>query len=148
MSRPLVIQAEDLSPPAVEFLRQHCELLACPAHDPRFASALREARGLVVRTYTRVDAGMLDAAPNLKVVGRAGVGLDNIDLDACRARGVTVVSTPNANTQAVAEYVFATHVTQTETQFIGLALTAVAKAALICYYFMHIYRLWRAEEAH
>ena len=107
MSRPLVIQAEDLSPPAVEFLRQHCELLACPAHDPRFASALREARGLVVRTYTRVDAGMLDAAPNLKVVGRAGVGLDNIDLDACRARGVTVVSTPNANTQAVAEYVFA-----------------------------------------
>ena len=48
----------------------------------------------------------------------------------------------------VAEYVFATHVTQTETQFIGLALTAVAKAALICYYFMHIYRFWRAEEAH
>ena len=70
----------------------------------------------------------------------------------------------------VAEYVFATHVTQTETQFIGLALTAVAtrgvgrrgmdfllaltidasvaKAALFCYYFMHIYRLWRAEEAH
>ena len=48
----------------------------------------------------------------------------------------------------VAEYVFATHVTQTETQFIGLALTSVAKAALFCYYFMHIYRLWRAEEAH
>lgn len=107
MSRPLVIQAEDLSPPAVEFLRQHCELLACPAHDPRFAPALREARGLVVRTYTRVDAAMLAGAPNLKVVGRAGVGLDNIDVDACRARGITVVSTPNANTQAVAEYVFA-----------------------------------------
>lgn len=48
----------------------------------------------------------------------------------------------------IAEYLFATSVTQTETQFIGLAITAIAKAALICYYFMHIYRLWRAEEAH
>lgn len=48
----------------------------------------------------------------------------------------------------VAEFVFATHVSQTETQFTGLALTAVGKAALIAYYFMHIYRLWRAEEAH
>lgn len=107
MSRPLVIQAEDLSPAGVEFLRQHCELLALSSHDPRFLPALREARGLVVRTYTRVDARLLDGAPNLKVVGRAGVGLDNIDVDACRARGITVVSTPNANTQAVAEYVFA-----------------------------------------
>ncbi len=48
----------------------------------------------------------------------------------------------------IAEYVFATHVEQVQVQFIGLALTAVGKAALICYYFMHIYRLWRVQEAH
>jgi phosphoglycerate dehydrogenase-like enzyme len=59
----------------------------------------------VVRTYTRVDDALLAQLPRLKVVGRAGVGLDNIDLDACARRGVRVCSTPDANTQAVVEYV-------------------------------------------
>lgn len=68
---------------------------------------LADARGLVVRTYTQVDADLLAAAPGLRVVGRAGVGLDNIDLDACRAAGVSVVYTPDANTQAVLEYLWA-----------------------------------------
>ncbi|RMH18067.1 MAG: phosphoglycerate dehydrogenase, partial [Gammaproteobacteria bacterium] len=68
---------------------------------------LAQAEGLVVRTYTIVNESFLDKAPKLKVVGRAGVGLDNIDLDACRARGVRVVYTPDANTQAVVEYVLA-----------------------------------------
>jgi len=60
-----------------------------------------------VRTYTRVDEGLLRRAPRLKVVGRAGVGYDNIDVSACRRRGVEVVYTPEANTQAVLEYVVA-----------------------------------------
>jgi phosphoglycerate dehydrogenase-like enzyme len=62
---------------------------------------------LVVRTYTIVDGAFLDRAPKLKVVGRAGVGLDNIDLDACKQRGVRVVYTPDANTQAVVEFILA-----------------------------------------
>src|SRR5690625_88714 len=65
-----------------------------------FSSQLDAAAGLVVRTYTQVDDKLLDKAPELKVVGRAGVGLDNIDLEACRKRGVKVVYTPDANTQA------------------------------------------------
>lgn len=64
------------------------------------------ADGLVVRTYTDVNAELLKKAPRLKVVGRAGVGLDNISLPACQAAGVRVVSTPDANTQAVVEYVY------------------------------------------
>lgn len=64
------------------------------------------ADGLVVRTYTQVNADLLKQAPKLRVVGRAGVGLDNIDLPACAAAKVRVVSTPDANTQAVVEYVY------------------------------------------
>lgn len=108
MARPLVILAEDLAPAAVAFLRERFEVVLCPATDAaRFGELLRTAQGLVVRTYTRVDESLLTRAPALKVVGRAGVGLDSIDVPACQARGVQVVYTPEANSQAVAEYVFA-----------------------------------------
>jgi (S)-sulfolactate dehydrogenase len=69
---------------------------------------LAEARGLVVRNRTRVDGELLQAGPNLKVVGRLGVGLDNIDINACQARGVTVCPATGANDAAVAEWVIAT----------------------------------------
>ncbi len=68
-------------------------------------AALADARALVVRNRTRVDAALLAQAPNLKVVGRLGVGLDNIDLEACAARGVAVRPAKGANDLAVAEYV-------------------------------------------
>ena len=63
------------------------------------------AAGMVVRTYTRVNAALLSRCPRLKVVGRGGVGLENIDVTACRARGVEVVYTPDANTLAVGDFV-------------------------------------------
>lgn len=108
MPRPLVILAEDLAPAATAFLKERCEVALCPATDEaRFQELLRAARGLVVRTYTRVDGALLSRAPALQVVGRAGVGLDSIDVEACKARGVRVVYTPEANSRAVAEYVFA-----------------------------------------
>jgi D-3-phosphoglycerate dehydrogenase len=59
---------------------------------------------LIVRGQTRVTAPLLEAAANLKVVGRAGVGVDNIDLAAAQSRGVTVVNAPTATTIAVAEH--------------------------------------------
>jgi len=68
---------------------------------------LANARGLVVRNRTLVDADLLQAAPNLKVIGRLGVGLDNIDLKTCEARGVTVCPATGANDAAVAEWVIA-----------------------------------------
>ncbi|PIE64787.1 MAG: 3-phosphoglycerate dehydrogenase [Desulfobacterales bacterium] len=66
---------------------------------------LKGAKGLVVRNRTRVNAGLLAAAPHLKVVGRLGVGLDNIDLAECKERGITVCPATGANDVAVAEYV-------------------------------------------
>ncbi len=82
-------------------------MIECPSDDPRFASLLAEADALLVRTYTRVDDALLARAPRLRVVARAGVGLDNVDVPACTRRGVRVVSTPGANTRAVVELVFA-----------------------------------------
>lgn len=108
MSKPLVIQSEDLNAEPAAWLSQHCELVACPPEDTgRFGRLLPEASGLVIRTYTRVNGPLLENAGNLRVVGRAGVGLDNIDLPQCARRGITVVHTPEANTCAVAEYVTA-----------------------------------------
>jgi phosphoglycerate dehydrogenase-like enzyme len=79
----------------------------CCVEDAKFPTLLKDASGLVIRTYTRVDAGLLERAPKLKVVGRAGVGLERVDLKACHQRNIAVVHTPDANTQAVAEYVYA-----------------------------------------
>ncbi len=68
---------------------------------------LADARAIIVRNATIVDAALLDAAPNLQVVARMGVGLDNIDVAACEARGVAVCPSVGANAVSVAEYVIA-----------------------------------------
>ena len=104
-SRPLVVIAENLSDEASDWLAHHCEVIHAAVEDARFIDAAHDVQALVVRTYTQVDEALLALLPQLKVVGRAGVGLDNIDLAACKARGIVVVSTPDANTQAVVEYV-------------------------------------------
>ena len=67
----------------------------------------RDAHALIVRSGSRVDAELIEAAPRLRVIGRAGVGTDNIDLAAARARGIMVVNTPEANTLAAAEHALA-----------------------------------------
>ena len=68
---------------------------------------LGDAEALVVRNRTQVNPALLDAGPRLRVVGRLGVGLDNIDVAACAARNVQVIPATGANAQAVAEYVIA-----------------------------------------
>lgn len=75
---------------------------------PRLMLYLARARALIVRNRTQVDSELLAAAPNLVAVGRLGVGLDNIDLDACTARGIEVLPATGANTLSVAEYVLST----------------------------------------
>ncbi len=102
---PVVVVSEDLSGDATRWLADRCRVLAVRFDSPHFADALREAEALLVRTYTTVSAALVERAPNLRVVGRGGAGLDNIDVGACRARGIEVVYTPDANTQAVVEYV-------------------------------------------
>ena len=68
-------------------------------------AAIRDADALIVRNRTQVRGGLIAAAPDLKVVGRLGVGLDNIDVAACAARGIAVHPATGANDGAVAEYV-------------------------------------------
>jgi phosphoglycerate dehydrogenase-like enzyme len=98
---------EHLDPKADRWLRKRATVVCQSGDDPeKLRRELADAEGLIVRTYTRVDAELLEVAPLLRVVGRAGVGLDNIDLEACRKCGVRVVHTPEANTQAVVEYVW------------------------------------------
>jgi D-3-phosphoglycerate dehydrogenase len=63
---------------------------------------------MVIRTYTTVDKTMIESASNLKVIGRAGAGVDNIDLQASKERGITVVYTPEANSDSVVEFVLTT----------------------------------------
>tara|TARA_A100001037_G_C15107655_1_gene617293 strand:+ start:265 stop:1197 length:933 start_codon:yes stop_codon:yes gene_type:complete len=65
---------------------------------------LSDCKGLIVRNRTKITAELLDAAPNLKVIGRLGVGLDQFDLEACATRNIEVCPALGANTVAVAEY--------------------------------------------
>ena len=105
---PEIVITEFMDEAAVARLSAGRETLYDPAlvDDPvALAAALAEARALVVRNRTQVDAALLSAAPRLACVGRLGVGLDNIDLDAAAARGVTVYPATGANDRAVAEYV-------------------------------------------
>ena len=72
-----------------------------------FEATLVSAAGLIVRSATKVDAGMMARASGLKVIGRAGVGVDNIDLIAASERGVAVFNAPDANTNAATELTMA-----------------------------------------
>jgi phosphoglycerate dehydrogenase-like enzyme len=107
VTRALVIQTEDLDAEPAAWLAERCEVVRRSPDEHGFEELLARAAALLVRTYTRVNDAMLAKAPALKVVARAGVGLENIDLAACRARGVRVVYTPGANTRAVVELVVA-----------------------------------------
>jgi len=101
-ARPVILVTEPLNQTSLDYLAEHGELRRATAETA--LDAVADADGLVVRTYTLVNGELLDRAPRLKVVGRAGVALDNIDIPACRARGVEVVHTPEANTLAVVDY--------------------------------------------
>ena len=79
--------------------------------------ALPDTDAIIVRNRTQVNSELLDAAPNLKVVGRLGVGLDNIDLNACKERGVEVCPAVGANTLSVVEYVIGTAMALTRTAY-------------------------------
>ncbi|HEX4610068.1 MAG TPA: NAD(P)-dependent oxidoreductase [Urbifossiella sp.] len=102
---PLVLVTEGADPTPLAWLRERARVVEAAPGSPGFDAALPDAAGMVVRTYTKVTAALLARGPNLKVVGRGGVGIENIDVPACRARGVEVVYTPDANTLAVGDFV-------------------------------------------
>jgi len=77
-------------------------------HPLKLKASLANAAALIVRNRTQVNAALLESAPTVHVVGRLGVGLDNIDVAACEKRGVQVIPATGANALAVAEYVIGT----------------------------------------
>jgi (S)-sulfolactate dehydrogenase len=93
---------------AVQSLQRQFDTLYDPTlvdQPQRFLQLVHDVEALIVRKGTRVDVRLLDASPRLRVVARLGVGLDNIDVAACQARGIAVFAATNANTQSVAEHV-------------------------------------------
>jgi len=105
-ARPTVVVTEGSDPKPLEWLSERANVISMRADAPEFAATLATAEGLLVRTYTKVNDPFLAGAPRLRVVGRGGVGLENIDVAACRKRGIEVVYTPDANTLAVGDFVF------------------------------------------
>src|SRR4051812_37118603 len=101
---PVVLIAEELAPAALDVLAYDFDVRHVDGTD-RLAllAELGDADALIVRSATRVDAEALAAAPRLKVVARAGVGLDNVDVSAATARGVMVVNAPTSNIVSAAE---------------------------------------------
>ena len=104
MTTPVVLIAEELSPATVEALGPDFEIRHCDGADREaLLAAVVDADALLVRSATKVDAEVLAVATRLKVVARAGVGLDNVDVRAATQAGVMVVNAPTSNIVSAAE---------------------------------------------
>lgn len=103
-----ILVAEPLAGEGVELLRRHHEVDERPGLSrEELAAALPEYDALVVRSQVRVDAELIAAGTRLVVIGRAGVGVDNVDLEAATRAGIVVVNAPTGNTIAAAEHTLA-----------------------------------------
>lgn len=105
-----ILIPDNVDPAAVELLNQTGGVRATApgsmSRDETLA-AIGDADGLIIRSSTRADAELLSAASQLKVIARAGVGVDNVDLPAATERGIVVMNTPGGNTISTAEHAFA-----------------------------------------
>ncbi len=103
---PKIVVADRISERGLALLRETGWPIATPGA-AELARELSDSAGLIVRSATRVSADLLEKAPALRVVGRAGVGVDNIDVEAATRRGVLVMNTPGGNAVSVAEHTIA-----------------------------------------
>lgn len=104
MPKPVVLLAENLSPATVEALGPDFDVRQEDGTDrPALLAALADADAVLVRSATHMDAEAIAAAPRLKVIARAGVGLDNVDVPAATTAGVMVVNAPTSNIISAAE---------------------------------------------
>jgi D-3-phosphoglycerate dehydrogenase / 2-oxoglutarate reductase len=103
-----VLISERLSGVGIERLREHLEVdVETDLSPDELGEVIGAYDALVVRSATRVDAALLERAENLKVIGRAGIGLDNVDVDAATKQGVLVVNAPQSNVLSAAEHTMA-----------------------------------------
>ncbi len=103
-----ILVSDPIAPEGIEMLRRVAEVDVKLGLEPdELLKIIPKYKALVVRSETKVTRPIIEAAPGLEVVGRAGVGVDNIDLDAATERGVVVVNAPQGNTVAAAEHTMA-----------------------------------------
>ncbi len=104
MAKPIVLIAEELSPATVDALGPDFDVRSVDGTDrPALLAALADASAILIRSATQVDAEAIAAAPALKVIARAGVGLDNVDIKSATSAGVMVVNAPTSNVVSAAE---------------------------------------------
>ncbi len=104
MTKPVVLLAEELSPATVDALGPDFEIRSCDgANRDDLLPALADVDAVLIRSATKMDAEAIAAAKNLKVIARAGVGLDNVDIPAATQAGVMVVNAPTSNITSAAE---------------------------------------------
>ena len=107
MKRFVVLLYEDMHEAGKAILREKAEiLLATSLEESSLMKEVRDVDGIIVRANGKVSRKMMELAPKLKVVGRHGVGVENIDLEAATEKGIWVVNTPDANDLSVAEHFF------------------------------------------
>ena len=102
-----ILIAEPLAPAALKLLRNQPQWNVVVSSPKDYKTHLPSADALIVRSGVAVDASVLAASPKLRVIGRAGVGVDNIDLPAATAAGILVMNTPGGNSVSVAEHTLA-----------------------------------------
>src|SRR5246500_4450499 len=103
-----IVVAEKISASAVALLQEpRWTVVTHDQLEGKLNSHLADADALIVRSAVQVNSALLEHAPKLRVVGRAGVGVDNVDLDAATRKGIAVMNTPGANAVAVAEHTLA-----------------------------------------
>ena len=107
MAKYKVLLFEPIHDKGVNHLKENgAEIVYAPGFEPaQIQSAVADVDGIIARAQGQIDAAAMDCAPSLKVVGRHGVGVDNIEIPAATERGIFVVNTPMAPAEAVAEYV-------------------------------------------
>ena len=103
-----ILVAEKIADAGIELLAAGFEVdVAIGVDRNELETRIADACALIVRSATTVDSGLIAAGPDLRVIGRAGVGVDNIDLGAATAAGVLVVNAPDANSISAAELTLA-----------------------------------------
>src|SRR6476659_7273279 len=105
-----VLICDPISPKGIDYFRQQpgfkVTVLEKRLSEAELLPVVKEAEAMVVRSETKVTRKIMEAAPKLRVVGRAGVGVDNVDVDAATQRGIIVMNTPSGNTISTAELTF------------------------------------------
>lgn len=105
---PRVLVAETIAEAGVAALAARCEVVVAPGlSGAELCAAIADVDGIVVRSATQVRGAVLDAARRLRVIGRAGIGVDNIDVAAATARGIVVCNAPTSNVVSAAEHTMA-----------------------------------------